>query len=179
MLSLIILSSQSLRWISYSYKHLTITNLQPLMPSIPLHLPSADGSRPDTWNNPSNPLPNLLRTPSGLAILEIQGKINLPAPETSTLSSATSIGRLVFPNYRKDDPPANTTWMKTVHLYVGRYQRLTGEVKKLAKPLAVIRRRGELKMNEKNGIEELEIVELVYHKIIFSSRPEPVGDTAA
>lgn len=149
-----------------------------LMPSIPLYLPSVDGSRSVAWNRNSNPLPNLLQTPSGLAILEIQGKINLPARETSVPTGATSVGRLVFPHYCKDDPPTDTAWMKTVHLYVGRYQRLTGEVKKLAKPLAVIRRRGEMKMNEGDGIEELEIAELVYYKIVFSSRPEPVGDTA-
>ena len=149
------------------------------MPSIPLHLPSADDSRPTTWNSSPNPLPNLLQTPSGLAILEVQGKINLPPPpESSTSTSATPIGRLVFPHYRKDDPQTDNTWMKTAHLYVGRYQRLTGEVKKLAKPLAVIRRREGMGMREENDMEELEIVELVYHKIVFSSRPEPVGDTA-
>ena len=153
--------------------------MRSLMPSIPLHLPSADGTRPITWNTTFNPLPNLLQTPSGVAILEIQGKINLPEPENLTSTNATPIGHLVFPHYRKDDPPTNVTWMKTVHLYVGRYQRLTGEVKKLAKPLAVIRRRGEMNTKENNETEELEIVELVYHKIVFSSRPEPVGDTAA
>lgn len=170
---------QSLLHTTYSSRHLRIINLQSLMPSIPLHLPSADSPRPITWSSPSNPLPNLLQTPSGLAILEIQGKINLPVPETSTLTSATPIGRLVFPHYRKDDPLTNTTWMKTAHLYVGRYQRLTGEVKKLVKPLAVIRRRARMDIKEENGIEELEIAELVYYKIVFSSRPEPVGDTAA
>lgn len=103
----------------------------------------------------------------------------MPAPETSILTSATPIGRLVFPNYRKDDPPTNTTWMKTAHLYVGRYQRLTGDVRKLVNPLAVIRRRRGMDVKEENGVEELEIVELIYHKIVFSSRPEPVGDTTA
>lgn len=165
--------------VAFVLTHKRITNVEFLMPSIPLLLPPADGSRSIAWKETSNPLPNLLQTPSGLAILEIQGKINLPAPETSTLTGAIPIGRLVFPHYRKDDLPTNTIWMKTVYLYVGRYQRLTGEVKKLAKPLAVIRRRGEVKMNEENSIEELEVVELVYHKIVFSSRPEPVGDTAA
>lgn len=61
--------------------------------------------------------------------------------------------------------------MKTAHLYVGKYQRLTGEVKKLANPVAVIRKRDE---GETNG-EELEIVEIVYWKVVFSGRPEPVG----
>lgn len=73
--------------------------------------------------------------------------------------------------------------MRTAHLYVGRYQRLTGEVKKLVNPLAVIRRRGrDVNKTEEgeeevgDGVEELEIVELIYHKIVFSSRPEPVGE---
>lgn len=63
--------------------------------------------------------------------------------------------------------------MKRVHLYVGQHQRLTGEVKKLPNPVAVIRKRdnGEAIADG----EELEIAEIVYFKIIFSSRPEPVG----
>lgn len=72
--------------------------------------------------------------------------------------------------------------MKRVYLYVGQHQRLTGEVKKLPKPLAVIRRReirtdglenGEV--DAAGGEDELEIVEIVRWKILFSSRPEPVG----
>ena len=69
--------------------------------------------------------------------------------------------------------------MKTVLLYVGRHQRLTGEVKKLPKPVAVIRRREAA--GASTGAEagdELEIVDVVYYKILFSSRPEPVGDSA-
>lgn len=68
--------------------------------------------------------------------------------------------------------------MKTVHLYIGRHQRLAGEVKKLANPLAVIRRRDmteEARGDDEQG-EELEIVDLVYYKLLFSSRPEPVGE---
>ena len=67
---------------------------------------------------------------------------------------------------------------------------MTGEVKKLGKPFAIIRRRrqvgdGDVEMmdgvergEEKGGEgedEELEIVEIVRFKIVFSSRPEPVG----
>lgn len=68
--------------------------------------------------------------------------------------------------------------MKRVHFYVGPHQRMTGEVKKLGKPVAVIRRRqnGEGQEGEAER-EELEIVEVVKHKIVFASRPEPVGAT--
>lgn len=63
------------------------------------------------------------------------------------------------------------SWMRRVHLYVGQHQRLTGEVKKLPKAIAVIRKRE----TEPTQEEELEIAEVVYYKIVFSSRPEPVG----
>jgi len=58
--------------------------------------------------------------------------------------------------------------MKRVHLYVGLHQRLNGEVKKLPQAVAVIRKRDE-------GTDHLELVEIVYWKVVFSSRPEPVG----
>lgn len=147
--------------------------------------------------SPLNPLPELLRTPSGLALLELQGTINLPQRDleghTSGLhvngngvSQETSIGRLVFPDHHPTtQDPNSTAWMKRVYLYVGKHQRLTGEVKKLPKAIAVIRKRRKEDM-EGNGLaaanpgeedqaEELEIVEIVEWKILFSQRPEPVG----
>lgn len=132
------------------------------MPSIPLHLvPKSAVSRAP------NPLPELLQTPAGLAILEIQGTINLPPASPSALT--TPVGRLVFPDHTANS--ADKSWMKRVHLYVGQHQRLTGEVKKLPNPVAVIRKRDT---GPGEG-EELEIAEVVYYKIVFSSRPEPVG----
>lgn len=62
--------------------------------------------------------------------------------------------------------------MKRVYLYVGKHQRLTGEVKKLPKAMGIMRKREGVG----NGIEELEIMEIVRHKIVFSQRPEPVGN---
>lgn len=110
------------------------------------------------------------------------------ALEGKSFSQQTPIGRLVFPDYDAGDLKGSTAWMKKVYLYVGRHQRLTGEVKKLAKPLALIRRRvlggnaGGLRDGNKakadadaDADEELEIVEVVYYKILFSSRPEPVS----
>lgn len=147
------------------------------MPSIPLHLPST------TQTLQTNPLPTILRTPSGLSLLEIQGTIHTPPlrPEASKTALSidncpiTPVGRLVFPNYSEAISETGVR-TKTVHLYVGLHQRLTGEVKKLANPLAVIRRRAEDAKTEEAGGDELEIVDLVYYKMIFSSRPEPVGD---
>ena len=82
--------------------------------------------------------------------------------------------------------------MKRVYLYIGQHQRLQGEVKKLAKPLAVIRRRSrpddaargnevdddrekEVLGRKEEEKDELEIVEIVRWKLVFSNRPEPVG----
>ena len=169
------------------------------MPSIPLHPP-----RTSTILDPNdhgNPLPSLLQTPSGLAILEIQGTFNFPTSTTNSDNDTdmdahddfpggegentktkiieTELGRIMFPDYSDLMDPDSTKWMKRVYLYAGRYQRMSGEVKKLAKPLAVVRRREctPLKKNEDatEGGDELEIVEIIKYKIIFASRPEPVG----
>lgn len=160
------------------------------MPTVPLYPPRSVAER-KTDANP-NPLPQLLQTPSGLAILELQGTINLPSTpsqtgenndtETPNASSTvprhqTPVGRLVFPDYDPSKDPSDKAWQKRVHFYVGKHQRLTGEVKKLAKPLAVVRRRqtdGDGCQNAGDAAgDELEIVEIVKHKVIFSSRPEP------
>lgn len=133
-----------------------------------------------------NPLPQLLQVPSGLALLELQGTINIPdhidhdikSDESTSQSQAIPIGRLIFPLYDANDPTSKA-WMERVHLYVGKHQRLTGQVKKLPKAVAVIRKRMSRSLqDEQMGSEqndELEIVEIVKYKIMFSSRPEPVG----
>ncbi|OJZ87584.1 hypothetical protein ASPFODRAFT_59978 [Aspergillus luchuensis CBS 106.47] len=160
------------------------------MPSIPLH-PRA--SNPSARVN--NPLPQLLQTPSGLALLELQGTINIPSQENSENNESsgsspagpgnpngapvfeTPIGKLMFPDYSPQfTAPDDTKWMKRVYLYVGRYQRMTGEVKKLPQPLAIVQRRQKELGAAADDKEELEIVEIVKYKIYFKSRPEPVND---
>ena len=151
------------------------------MPAIPLYPPSQ--SQRKSTAEALNPLPQLLQTPSGLAILELQGTINMPAAEPLDASAmdvddgklaSTPVGRIVFPGYHKDNPSNDIAWMKKVYLYVGRHQRLTGEVKRLQKPMAVIRRR-EAMEGVMADEEELEIMDIVYYKILFLSRPEPVS----
>lgn len=158
---------------------------------IPLHpRPSQSTTQPSS----NNPLPTLLQTPSGLALLELQGTINLPpASETSRTTpdsiNRVPIGRLHFPDYHPSTTaPGDTSWMKRAWLYVGEHQRLQGEVKKLPKALGVLRRRagagaqgqgvqGRDGKEEGEGAKEgeLEVVEVVKYKIVFSQRPEPVG----
>ncbi|KAI9777316.1 MAG: hypothetical protein M1839_008924 [Geoglossum umbratile] len=154
------------------------------MPSVPIHPPSK--RHEGGFSNSANPLPQPLRTPSGLALLELQGTINLPPIGLLNTSDElpdatpedTPVGRLVFPDYSSANPPDNTAWMKRVYLYVGKHQRLTGEVKKLPNPTAVVRRRecAEGMAGGSDEVEELEIVEIVRWKILFSQRPEPVSN---
>lgn len=156
--------------------------------SVALH-PSAAGP-PTTAAAQGNPLPQLLQTPSGLALLELQGTINLPAaggvgadgPEQQ--QHPLAIGRLDFPDYRPDSitfDASSTAWMRRVYMYVGQHQRLTGEVKKLPRAVGVVRRRRREAEaaagagGDDGTAEELEVVEIVKYKIVFSSRPEPVG----
>ncbi|KAK6504621.1 hypothetical protein TWF481_006560 [Arthrobotrys musiformis] len=140
------------------------------MPSTTVHLPN-----PLSATSNTNPLPQILRLPTGLAILELQGDINFPSPEDSPSNiNFTTVGNLIFPDATSDSTDIKD--VKRVWLYVGKHQRLTGEVKALPKPLGVLRRRKLEEDAENNaGEEELEIVDIIKHKIIFSKRPEPVG----
>ncbi|KAI0203062.1 putative sister chromatid cohesion protein Ctf8 [Astrocystis sublimbata] len=156
--------------------------------SVTLHSRAAANANPS-----SNPLPQLIQTPSGLAILELQGTINLPQANDNNGSEQRGheleIGRISFPDYHPETQDASSTaWMKRVHLYIGQHQRLTGEVKKLPRAIAVIRKRHEPRpdvemtdpaepasQGDKDNKEDLELVEIVKYKLLFAHRPEPVG----
>lgn len=167
------------------------------MPSI-VYRPTPTPTSPTPSSaTPTNPLPPLLQTPLGHALLELQGTINLPpfppdtAPAASSSSSSSSpggpgipIGRLHFPDYDSaaDGSRKEGAWMRKVWMFVGEHQRLQGEVKKLPRAVAVLRRKGGSKgeggedgEGEGDGEGELEVVEIVKYKLVFSSRPEPVG----
>lgn len=140
------------------------------MGRIPLHPPAKDR---DT--SISNALPEVLQTPGGLAVLEIQGTLNSSTglDDDAEGRHALPIGRLSFPLYDASKPAGDTAWHKRVHLYIGENQRLTGEVKKLANPLAVIQRRSQAQADE-----ELEIADIIHFRLLFAHRPEPVGAAA-
>ena len=151
------------------------------MPSINLRTGSV--SCAGRYSLPS-PLPAILQTPLGLAIVEVQGTIHGPFPSSgdapSQSTEETLIGRLDFPSYDSEEP-GEGKWMKKVYLYVGKHQRLTGEIKKLAKPLAVIRKadtdceRHDHRMSNPSS-DDLEVLDIVKFKLLFSGRPEPVGE---
>ncbi|EXJ76997.1 chromosome transmission fidelity protein 8 [Capronia epimyces CBS 606.96] len=137
----------------------------------------------DSKDSLPSPLPSLLQTPSGLAIVEIQGTIHGPfqhAVEDPNPVETTPIGRLEFPLYNPQDH-GEGKWMKKVYLYVGKHQRLTGEIKKLAKPLAVVQKKNDHDgmrpdSTESQPNDDLEIVDIVKFKLLFSGRPEPVSE---
>lgn len=147
------------------------------MPTILLHPP--DPARKALSLDPGA-IPSLLQTPLGLAIMEMQGHINVPSMDEAD-STTTRVGRLVFPDYDiSQTEAAEGPWMKKVYFYVG-HQRMLGQIKRLPKPVAVIGRKGLLAVSDDQtnvdvANEELEILEIVKWKIVFSSRPEPVGE---
>lgn len=125
----------------------------------------------------SSPLPQLFDTPSGLAMLELQGVINHPTDSEGEPLSGFNFGRVDFPDYNPD--AVGSAWMKRVHLYIGQHQRLNGEVKKLPKAMAVVRRKEPAGGADGEEGESLEVVEIVKYKLMFSGRPEPVGTANA
>lgn len=141
------------------------------MPSIPIHPPSEQQAINDGNNNP---LPSLLHTPAGLAMIELQGTVLSEHEQgNSDVANALRLGKLIFPE--ADDGGA---WdSKKVFLFVGSspertHQRMVGEVKKLTKPVAVLRRRVTA---DADAGDEVEIAEIIQHKILFHHRPEPMG----
>ncbi|TIA21860.1 hypothetical protein D6C80_01607 [Aureobasidium pullulans] len=153
-------------------------------PSVtPVHLSKSISTSSAPTEDPNNSLPQLLHTPSGLAIIELQGTINFPqsasteedsSDTNNTISSSTEVGRLVFPLYTPGiSDPTSGAWMKRVYFYIGKHQRMTGEIKKLSKPLAV------LKKSQSGEEGAVEIVEIVRYKVLFGSRPEPVSEDLA
>lgn len=168
------------------------------MPSIPLH-PRPKKPSPTNEHPSANPLPTILQTPAGLAILELQGTINIPSlaedtddnntngtpplPDGDNTVVETPIGKVMFPDYIKGAESNTTKWMKRVYLYIGRYQRMAGEVKQLTNPIAIIQKRQssgdemmDVEAREADG-DGLEVVDIVRYKLLFKSRPEPVNDT--
>lgn len=137
------------------------------MPSIPIRKALAHGA-----TSVDNPLPSILQTPSGLALLEIQGTVN--SSQEPQAGSSLEIGELQFPLYNSKNPTSDTAWQKRVHLYVGKHQRLTGEIKKLQQPVALLRR-ASAEEGQTDGDQALEVAEIIHYKIIFTYRPEPVG----
>lgn len=152
-------------------------------------------SAQDILNNPSTNDYDLIFTPYGLMLLEIQGELNLPnefpqgQPKTdedheylnnfitiNEIQHAVKFGNLVFDE--KDN--------SKVTLYIGKSQRLLGNVVKLSTPLAVLRiplkNEDEMTVDSNNDNvnkfkqeeELIKLVDIVKAKVIFKQRPLPI-----
>lgn len=130
-------------------------------------------------NLPKNPdvnekLPEILRTPSGTVMLEIQGVINVG--ETPLIRTELDLGpqKRDFSSEEiaigKIDLNQVTEAGSTVVLEMGKTQLLRGKVVKLGVPLAIL----EVSATTENGESELPVLEVITHKAVFSTRPEPV-----
>jgi chromosome transmission fidelity protein 8 len=104
-------------------------------------------------------------------MIELQGSLTTSTPN---LTTPIHLGHLVFPDPPPSSASASAREGQRVHLFIGDHQRMTGEMKPLARPVAVVRRRGGAP-----DAEDLEIAEVVYYKILFAHRPEPVGALGA
>lgn len=109
-----------------------------------------------------------LTTPLGNAILEIQGELVLPEekPDGLTEEEAAKYVPLEDPNthairFGKLEIEGN----KAV-LYIGKTQRLIGDIKDVQPPLAL------LKFNGEDG--EVQVKDVIKKKIIFTGRPLPI-----
>lgn len=136
---------------------------------------------------------NLITTPYGLALLEIQGELNLPHTKpdiplnqllpldqekmknfitVDDIYDAVKFGHLQFDE--KDD--------LRVTLFIGKSQRLIGNVAKLDVPLGVLKvplkqearnGHGDVDMDEEEE-QEIQMVDIVRAKMIFKQRPLPI-----
>ena len=89
----------------------------------------------------------------------------------------------MFPDYNPSNNIDDKKWMKKVYLFIGKHQRMGGEVRELRNAIAVVRRReksrtlsgDEIEAGDGDAGDELEIAEIVRYKVVFANRPEPVG----
>lgn len=152
---------------------------------MPLAIIESNTQRPK--RNENVELPNILKTPSGLVLIEIQGSIHIG---NRTLSSAVGLGLQNENEYDINIQPSSTSdetdligkfdfsdlekGGNSVTLVVDQHQRLRGKLEKLKKPLAILR------IDEQNGEGTakspvmIPVVDIVSQKLIFSSRPEPI-----
>lgn len=113
--------------------------------------------------NPSN----VISTPFGLAIIEIQGELNIPEIASSEenpdnlkvddLYTAVKFGKLIV------DPVDDSK----VTLFIGTSQRMLGRIVKIDPPLGVLK----INANDKN---EMKMIDVIKKKIIFKDRPLPI-----
>lgn len=108
-------------------------------------------------------MPELLRTPSGVIMLEVQGVLNLG----DNALYKTELDLHTAPNASRPvlvgELDLSQSTEVGIRLQVGTNQLLRGRLEKLKMPIAVLELSTEIKA-----------LEVITHRLVFSSRPEPV-----
>lgn len=118
---------------------------------------------------------DIITTPFGLTILELQGVLNLPKEAANNDNNAIKVegtydavkfGKLHFDENNKSK----------VTLYIGNSQRLEGSIESLNPPLGVLKiptpANSENADNEQNG--PVSMIDIIKHKLVFRHRPLPI-----
>jgi chromosome transmission fidelity protein 8 len=122
-----------------------------------------------------NNIDNVISSPFGLVMVEIQGELNLP----------THIPRELNENYIKLDDinyaiklgnlEIDEVDHTKITLYTGNFQRLLGTLEKLKTPLGVLKIPIDHSPTDENQTSKtIEMIDIVDKKLIFKERPLPI-----
>lgn len=111
-----------------------------------------------------------ISTPDGLALLEIQGTLNLPTKvgDDHNLISIDDINQLIkFGSIEIENGKLT--------LFIGTSQRLIGKVEKIDPPFGLLEF-PELEEGSDPGIEgaKVEMINIIDKKVVFRNRPLPI-----
>lgn len=132
-------------------------------------------------------IPQTLQTPSGLALLDIQGNIRIG---NKALTGKGGLG-LESQNGEPEDYISILEYVgefdfsdvlaggSEVLLRVGKSQLMKGKLEKLKKPVAVLRIASDEQITTEDEVKEIDVVEIVYYKLAFTTMPEHVVSTKA
>lgn len=122
--------------------------------------------------------PSLVETPMGLAMIEIQGELNMPneKPQGLSLEEDKLFKKYNLPPFLSNEEPIDVVKIGRVEieedfnkvtLFISTTQRLVGKIVKLDPPLALLKL-------AKSDNQPCEMMDLITSKMIFSSRPLPI-----
>ncbi|QWW25899.1 hypothetical protein CA7LBN_004803 [Candidozyma auris] len=100
----------------------------------------------------------IVSSSQGLLLLDIQGELSLPEEEYP----AVKFGHLEFDEINKS----------RVTLIIGKSQRLLGKIEDLPKPMGVLR--VPVSKQDEQNTESVEILDVIYKKLLFDMRPLPI-----
>lgn len=132
-------------------------------------------------------LPQTIQTPSGLALLDIQGTIRIG---NKALTGKGGLGLDSQSGNSEDDNGALEhvgefdfsgvlAGGSEVLMRVGKSQLMRGKLEKLKKPVAILRIESDDQITTEDEVKQIDVVEIVYYKLAFATMPEHVVSTSA